>query len=113
MSPDVPPTAGSCTPVHSPPPLIFFGQLQIFMDPKEMPCAVPHDNPPQVTSRPDSVRSKCPPSSKTQRTMSIIINVFVSLTTAQRASAQSFPRVLCSDWISSLFSQHFMSKNDP
>lgn len=57
-----PPTAGSCS---SSQPLPYLDQPQTSMGPKEMPCPVPHANPPQVTSRLDSVRPKCPPSSKT------------------------------------------------
>lgn len=88
MSRDVPPTAGLCSPAHSPQPL-----LQTLTDPKEMPGPAPYEHP--LRSPPDWIlRPKCLPSSKTQRTMPAKTCILVSLTPAQRASSWSFPRVL-------------------
>lgn len=70
------------------------------------------EDPPQVTSKPDSVRPECPPSSKTLRSMPTASHICVSLTTTQ---GQVLGPFLGSQSLSQppLFSQRFTQGSDP
>lgn len=57
--------------------------------PQEVPRSVPRDNPPQVTSKLDSVRPKCAPSSESLRATPTVSHVVEPLTTARRARPRS------------------------